>query len=92
MFYFTLQSGAIGIPSGVPAKFTKSLRQREKSIDQWQKTVKSAGLTKEQKKQFQDLVETRFQVNIIPWIHLLCLFYILYNVQNAHVFWPKIWI
>lgn len=40
------------------------MTQRQKQIDSWQKTVKDAGLNKQQRKEFQELVESRFHVCI----------------------------
>ena len=40
-----------------------ALDQREKEIKGWQQTVKDSGLTKAQRKQFQTLVENKFQVS-----------------------------
>lgn len=54
------------IPGGLPARFQKALVSRERQIETWQKMVKDAGLSKEQKRQFQAVVESRFQVSLSP--------------------------
>ncbi|XP_066476273.1 TBCC domain-containing protein 1 isoform X2 [Tiliqua scincoides] len=48
------------IPGGLPLAYQKALNQREQRIQVWQKTVKEAGLTKDQRKTFQMLVESKF--------------------------------
>ena len=51
------------IVGGLPAAYQKALRDKERQIMLWQKTVKETGLTKEQRKCFQATVEATFQVN-----------------------------
>jgi TBCC domain-containing protein 1 len=51
-----------GVPGGLPNKYQKSSKQKEKQVEQWQKLVKEAGLSSDHRKQFQALVESRFQV------------------------------
>lgn len=46
----------------LPPKYQKAISQRQKQIDSWQKTVKESGLAKEQRREFQKLVESRFHV------------------------------
>lgn len=50
------------IPMPLPPKYQKAISQRQKQIDSWQKTVKESGLAKEQRREFQKLVESRFHV------------------------------
>ena len=50
------------IPGGLPSKYEQALQQREKEVESWQQAIKDAGLTRAQKKQFQALVENKFQV------------------------------
>lgn len=50
------------IPMPLPPKYQKAISQRQKQIDSWQKTVKDSGLAKEQRREFQKLVESRFHV------------------------------
>lgn len=59
---FDIGGTSTGIPGGLPSKYQKAVTQRQKQIDSWQKTVKEAGLNKEQRKEFQGLVESRFHV------------------------------
>lgn len=59
---FEIEGTTKGIPGGLPSKYQKAVSQRQKQIDSWQKTVKDAGLNKEQRKEFQALVESRFHV------------------------------
>ncbi|XP_072043984.1 TBCC domain-containing protein 1-like [Amphiura filiformis] len=64
-FTFVIPFDMVGdtkeIPGGLPAMYEKALDQREKEIQGWQQTVKEGGLTKAQRKQFQTLVENKFQ-------------------------------
>nr|XP_033802790.1 TBCC domain-containing protein 1 isoform X2 [Geotrypetes seraphini] len=48
------------IPGGLPSLYQKAMNHREQRIQIWQKTVKEAGLTREQRKQFQAVVEHKF--------------------------------
>ncbi|XP_041533644.1 TBCC domain-containing protein 1 isoform X2 [Microtus oregoni] len=57
---FEMEGDTAEIPGGLPAAYQKALAQREEKIQIWQKTVKEARLTKEQRKQFQVLVENKF--------------------------------
>ncbi|EDK97634.1 mCG128258, isoform CRA_c, partial [Mus musculus] len=57
---FEMEGDTAEIPGGLPSAYQKALAQREESIHIWQKTVKEARLTKEQRKQFQALVENKF--------------------------------
>ncbi|CAH2306664.1 TBCC domain-containing 1 [Pelobates cultripes] len=57
---FEMEGDTTEIPGGLPPAFLKSTVQREQKVQMWQKTVKEAGLTKEQRKQFQALVELKF--------------------------------
>ncbi len=52
------------IPGGLPSVYEKALDQREKEIQSWQQTVKESGLSRTQRKQFQTLVESKFQVSL----------------------------
>ncbi|ELT98572.1 hypothetical protein CAPTEDRAFT_226350 [Capitella teleta] len=58
---FDMEGPTKCIPGGLPARFQKALVSRERQIETWQKMVKDAGLSKEQKRQFQAVVESRFQ-------------------------------
>ncbi|CAG2247058.1 TBCCD1 [Mytilus edulis] len=59
---FEVEGTTTSIPGGLPNKYQKAVTQRQKQIDSWQKTVKDAGLNKQQRKEFQELVESRFHV------------------------------
>lgn len=57
---FEMEGDTAEIPGGLPSTYQKALAQREQKIQIWQKTVKEARLTKEQRKQFQVFVESKF--------------------------------
>lgn len=57
---FEMEGDTTEIPGGLPSAYQKALSKREQKIQIWQKTVKEARLTKEQRKQFQVLVESKF--------------------------------
>lgn len=57
---FEMEGDTAEIPGGLPSAYQKALARREQKIHIWQKTVKEARLTKEQRKQFQVLVEDKF--------------------------------
>ncbi|XP_048210498.1 TBCC domain-containing protein 1-like [Perognathus longimembris pacificus] len=57
---FEMEGDTTEIPGGLPPAYQKALAQREQMIQIWQKTVKEARLTKDQRKQFQILVENKF--------------------------------
>ena len=50
------------IPGGLPSKYERAMAQRHKQVDNFQSLLKDAGVTKEEKKNFQTAVEQRFQV------------------------------
>ncbi|XP_007898282.1 TBCC domain-containing protein 1 [Callorhinchus milii] len=58
---FEMEGDTTEIPGGLPPQYEKAKRHREQKIQIWQKTVKEAGLSKEQRKQFQNLVEQQFR-------------------------------
>ena len=57
---FEMEGSTKSVPGGLPSKYQRSVIHRNRSIDSWQRTVKEAGLTREQRKELQGLVETRF--------------------------------
>ncbi|XP_060623996.2 TBCC domain-containing protein 1 [Anolis sagrei] len=57
---FEMEGDTTEIPGGLPPAYQKAQSQREQRIRIWQKTVKKAGLTKDQRKAFQVLVEKKF--------------------------------
>lgn len=57
------------IPGGLPLPYEKALSRQKQKLELWQKTVKEAGLTKEQKYCFQKLVEKEFYQWLIETGH-----------------------
>ncbi|NXT73170.1 TBCC1 protein, partial [Zapornia atra] len=57
---FEMEGDTTETPGGLPSAYQKALSQRQQKVQIWQKTVKEAGLTKDQRKQFQMLVENKF--------------------------------
>ncbi|XP_008937552.1 PREDICTED: TBCC domain-containing protein 1, partial [Merops nubicus] len=57
---FEMEGDTTETPGGLPQAYQKALSQREQKVQVWQKTVKEAGLTKDQRKRFQILVENKF--------------------------------
>nr|KAG5691123.1 hypothetical protein BaRGS_030931 [Batillaria attramentaria] len=57
---FQMEGPTKSTPGGIPGRYQRAVTQRQKQIDGWQRTVKEAGLTREQRKEFQALVESRF--------------------------------
>jgi len=49
------------VPGGLPRDYQRALLQRDRQIETWQQMVKTSGLSKEQAKTFQGIVEQRFQ-------------------------------
>ncbi|XP_066295233.1 TBCC domain-containing protein 1-like isoform X1 [Branchiostoma lanceolatum] len=58
---FDMEGDTKEIPGGLPEEYERALHHRERDVKRWQRTVKEAGLSKEQKKQFQSIVEAKFQ-------------------------------
>ena len=58
------------IPGGLPSRYQRAVTQHQKQIDSWQRTVKEARLSREQRKEFQSLVESRFHVSHNSMTHL----------------------
>ncbi|KAK7087295.1 TBCC domain-containing protein 1-like isoform X2 [Littorina saxatilis] len=59
---FQMEGPTKSIPGGLPSRYQRAVTQRQRQIDSWQRTVKEAGLSREQRKEFQALVENRFHV------------------------------
>ncbi|XP_072902970.1 TBCC domain-containing protein 1 isoform X1 [Hemitrygon akajei] len=57
---FEMEGDTMEIPGGLPPPYEKAIKHREQKIQNWQKTVKEAGLSKEHRKLFQNLVEKKF--------------------------------
>ncbi|KAM9342335.1 TBCC domain-containing protein 1 [Pholidichthys leucotaenia] len=57
---FQMDGDTCEIPGGLPPPYQAAVGEKQKRIQSWQKTVLEARLSKEQKRQFQELVETKF--------------------------------
>ncbi|XP_066050269.1 TBCC domain-containing protein 1 [Chamaea fasciata] len=57
---FEMEGDTTETPGGLPQEYQEALRQREQEVQVWQRMVKEAGLTRDQRKQFQTLVENKF--------------------------------
>ncbi|XP_035629955.1 TBCC domain-containing protein 1 [Oncorhynchus keta] len=57
---FRMEGDTCEVPGGLPSLYQKAHEEREKSVQDWQKMVKDAHLNKEQRRQFQALVEQKF--------------------------------
>ncbi|KAI3355976.1 hypothetical protein L3Q82_017245 [Scortum barcoo] len=58
-----------GLPGGLPPPYQAALDEKQKRIQSWQKTVMEARLNKEQKRQFQELVEVKFHEWLLEMGH-----------------------
>ncbi|KAG5851675.1 hypothetical protein ANANG_G00054170 [Anguilla anguilla] len=57
---FQMEGDTCEIPGGLPPLYKAALDERERRVQEWQTTVKDARLTKDQRRQFQALVEQKF--------------------------------
>ncbi|XP_030643411.1 TBCC domain-containing protein 1 [Chanos chanos] len=57
---FKMEGDTCEIPGGLPPAYQKALECREQRVQEWQRTVKDAHLNKEERRQFQALVEQKF--------------------------------
>ncbi|XP_035265975.1 TBCC domain-containing protein 1 [Anguilla anguilla] len=57
---FQMEGDTCEIPGGLPPPYKAALDERERRVQEWQTTVKDARLTKDQRRQFQALVEQKF--------------------------------
>ncbi|MBN3277336.1 TBCC1 protein, partial [Polyodon spathula] len=57
---FEMDGDTSEIPGGLPPLYQAAISHREQKVQAWQRTVKEARLNKEQRKQFQVLVEQKF--------------------------------
>uniref|UniRef100_A0A1A8KA37 TBCC domain-containing protein 1 n=1 Tax=Nothobranchius kuhntae TaxID=321403 RepID=A0A1A8KA37_NOTKU len=57
---FQMEGDTCEVPGGLPPAYQAALDEKQKRIQSWQKTVMEAQLNKEQKRQFQELVELKF--------------------------------
>ena len=80
---FEMEGITRDIPGGLPQRFHKACIHREQLVEQWQKNVKDAGLNRQQRKQFQNIVEERFQVGFLVSYHKYLIFYMVYYVYTS---------
>ncbi|XP_028447415.1 TBCC domain-containing protein 1 [Perca flavescens] len=57
---FQMEGDTCEVPGGLPPPYQAVVDEKQKRIQNWQKTVMEARLNKEQKRQFQELVEVKF--------------------------------
>ncbi|XP_061092009.1 TBCC domain-containing protein 1 [Conger conger] len=57
---FQMEGDTCEVPGGLPPLYRKAVDERELRVQEWQKTVKDAHLIKDQRRQFQALVEQKF--------------------------------
>ncbi|XP_026151034.1 TBCC domain-containing protein 1 [Mastacembelus armatus] len=57
---FEMEGDTCEVPGGLPPPYQAALEEKQKRIQNWQKTVMTARLNKEQTRQFQELVELKF--------------------------------
>ncbi|KAI4795736.1 hypothetical protein KUCAC02_029688 [Chaenocephalus aceratus] len=57
---FEMEGDTCEVPGGLPPLYQAAVEEKEKRIQNWQKTVLETPLNKQQKQQFQDLVEMKF--------------------------------
>lgn len=57
---FRTEGDTCEVPGGLPPPYQAALDEKQRRIQNWQKTVMEARLNKEQKRQFQELVEVKF--------------------------------
>ncbi|XP_027506264.1 TBCC domain-containing protein 1 [Corapipo altera] len=57
---FEMEGDTTETPGGLPQEYQEALRQREQRVQVWQRAVKEAGLTRDQRKRLQTLVENKF--------------------------------
>ncbi|XP_023661471.2 TBCC domain-containing protein 1 isoform X2 [Paramormyrops kingsleyae] len=57
---FKMEGDTCEVPGGFPPSYQKAIDGRNQRMKDWQKTVQNANLNKEQRKQFQTLVEQKF--------------------------------
>uniref|UniRef100_A0A8C3A5Y2 TBCC domain-containing protein 1 n=1 Tax=Cyclopterus lumpus TaxID=8103 RepID=A0A8C3A5Y2_CYCLU len=57
---FQTEGDTCEVPGGLPPPYQAALDEKQRRIQNWQETVMEARLNKEQKRQFQELVEVKF--------------------------------
>ncbi|CAN9498511.1 unnamed protein product [Ophioblennius macclurei] len=58
---FQMEGDTCEVPGGLPAPYQEAVDEKRRKIQSWQRTVTEARLSKEQKRQFQEMVEIKFQ-------------------------------
>lgn len=58
---FEMKGETMCIPGGLPSNYQRALARRERTIESWKRLVKESVMTRDQRKSFQGLVESRFQ-------------------------------
>lgn len=58
---FEMEGSTKACPFKLPKKFEEALKKKEEALDDWHKMVSEAKLSRDQKKQLQNLVQNRFQ-------------------------------
>ncbi|XP_056145573.1 TBCC domain-containing protein 1 [Lampris incognitus] len=57
---FKMEGDTCEVPGGLPPPYQAAVEEKEQRIQKWQRTVTEAHLNKEQRHQFQELVEQKF--------------------------------
>ncbi|XP_053184577.1 TBCC domain-containing protein 1 [Scomber japonicus] len=57
---FQMEGDTCEVPGGLPPLYQAAVDEKQKRIQNWQKIVMEARLSKEQKRQFQEIVEVKF--------------------------------
>ncbi|XP_066542269.1 TBCC domain-containing protein 1 [Hoplias malabaricus] len=57
---FQMEGDTSEVPGGLPPLYQQAVEDRERRVQEWQRTVKDTHLNKEQRRQFQALVEQKF--------------------------------
>ncbi|XP_043916620.1 TBCC domain-containing protein 1 isoform X2 [Protopterus annectens] len=66
---FEMEGDTTEIPGGLPLPYEKALSRQKQKLEMWQKMMKEAGLSNEQKYYFQKLVEKEFHQWLIETGH-----------------------
>lgn len=59
---FEMEGPTNDIPGGLPTEYAEMVAKRSLDLKKWKSMVRDAGLDAAQRRQFQELVETKFQV------------------------------
>nr|XP_029133875.1 TBCC domain-containing protein 1 isoform X1 [Labrus bergylta] len=68
---FNMEGDSCEVPGGLPPLYQAAVDEKQRRIQNWQKTVMEARLNKEQKKKFQELVELKFHQWLLETGHRL---------------------